>query len=377
MIPDRMEGVAAVGRLWHLRSRESATADSGDTGASLQMTAIFETDIPGLELIGRGKVRDIYAAGDDHLVIVATDRLSAFDVVLPDPIPGKGAVLTGLSRFWFSRIAGIVRNHCAPRGIEDFVPDTDVRYWIADQAMVVRRLVPLPIEAIVRGYLIGSGWKDYQRTGTVCGIRLPSGLRQADRLPEVIFTPSTKAEAGAHDENIDFEAAAKLVGRDLAERVRETSIRVYREAADYAADRGIIIADTKFEFALDADGELVLIDEVLTPDSSRFWPADRYTPGASPPSYDKQFVRDYLETLDWDKTPPAPALPRRDHRADLAQVPRGVRSDCGRHVTGAWPGGRPAPCPAGDWSSCFASGEIRGGVGGEWGGKPVGRISAP
>ena len=273
------------------------------------MTAIFETDIPGLELIGRGKVRDIYAAGDDHLLIVATDRLSAFDVVLPDPIPGKGAVLTELSRFWFSRIEGIVRNHCAPVGIEDFVVDAGIRASIADQSMVVRRLAPLPIEAIVRGYLIGSGWKDYQRTGKVCGIGLPAGLEQADRLPETIFTPSTKAEAGAHDENIDFEAAAALIGRELAERVRDTSIRVYREAADFAAARGIVIADTKFEFALDADGELVLIDEVLTPDSSRFWPADRYAPGASPPSFDKQFVRDYLETLGWDKTPPAPPLP--------------------------------------------------------------------
>ena len=286
-----------------------AAAGSGGAGSGTAMTAIFETDLPGLELIGRGKVRDIYAAGDEHLIIVATDRLSAFDVVLPDPIPGKGAVLTGLSRFWFSRIDGIVRNHCATAGIEEFVADAGVRASIADQTMVVRRLEPLPIEAIVRGYLIGSGWKDYQRTGTVCGIRLPPGLRQADRLPEVIFTPSTKAEAGEHDENIDFDAAAGLVGRELAERVRDASIRVYREAAEFAAQRGIIIADTKFEFALDADGELVLIDEVLTPDSSRFWPADRYAPGTSPPSFDKQFVRDYLETLDWDKTPPAPALP--------------------------------------------------------------------
>jgi len=273
------------------------------------MTAIFETDLPDLELLGRGKVRDIYAAGEDHLIIVATDRLSAFDVVLPNPIPGKGAVLTGLSHFWFSRIEGIVRNHRTTVGLEAFVPDAGVRASIADQTMVVRRLQPLPIEAIVRGYLIGSGWKDYQRTGTVCGIHLPSGLRQADRLPEVIFTPSTKAEAGAHDENIDFDAAAGLVGRELAERVRDTSIRVYREASEFAATRGIIIADTKFEFALDADGALVLIDEVLTPDSSRFWPADRYAPGTSPPSFDKQFVRDYLETLDWNKAPPAPALP--------------------------------------------------------------------
>ncbi len=273
------------------------------------MTAIFETDIPNLELIGRGKVRDIYAAGDEHLLIVATDRLSAFDVVLSDPIPGKGAVLTGLSRFWFSRIESIVRHHCAPCGVEAFVTDAEVRASIADQSMIVRRLAPLPIEAIVRGYLIGSGWKDYARTGMVCGIPLPAGLRQADKLPEAIFTPSTKAEAGAHDENIDFEEAAALVGRELAERVRDTSIRVYRAAADFAAARGIIIADTKFEFALDADSELVLIDEVLTPDSSRFWPADRYAPGTSPPSFDKQFVRDYLETFDWDKTPPAPPLP--------------------------------------------------------------------
>ena len=273
------------------------------------MTAIFDTNIPNLDLIGRGKVRDIYAAGDEHLLIVATDRLSAFDVVLPDPIPGKGAVLTGLSRFWFSRTEGIVRNHCASATIEDFVADPEVRASIAGQTMVVRRLSPLPIEAIVRGYLIGSGWKDYQRTGAVCGIRLPSGLRQADKLPEVIFTPSTKAEAGAHDENIDFETAAALVGRGLAERVRDASIRVYLEAANFAATRGIIIADTKFEFALDSDGELVIIDEVLTPDSSRFWPADEYVPGTSPPSFDKQFVRDYLETLDWNKTPPAPSLP--------------------------------------------------------------------
>ena len=270
----------------------------------MSKSPVYETHIPELALLGRGKVRDIYAAGDEHLLIVATDRLSAFD-----PIPGKGAVLTGLSHFWFSRFERIVRNHCTPLRIEDFVADMEIRSSISEQAMVVRRLAPLPIEAIVRGYLIGSGWKDYQSTGSVCGIRLPSGLRQADKLPEIIFTPSTKAEAGAHDENIDFEAAAGLIGHELAERVRETSIRVYREAADFAAARGIIIADTKFEFAMDADGELVLIDEVLTPDSSRFWPADRHTPGTSPPSFDKQFVRDYLETLDWEKTPPGPSLP--------------------------------------------------------------------
>ena len=270
---------------------------------------IHETNLPGLELLGRGKVRDIYAIDDAHLLIVATDRLSVFDVVLPDPIPGKGAVLTGLSRFWFSRIEGIVRHHLAPLGVEDVIADARTRAAIADHAMVVRRLAPLPVEAIARGYLIGSGWKDYRRTGAVCGVGLPPGLRQADRLPEVIFTPSTKAEAGAHDENIDFEAAAGLIGRELAERVRDVTVRVYREAAEFAAGRGILIADTKFEFAVDADGALVLIDEVLTPDSSRFWPADRYAPGASPPSFDKQFVRDYLESVGWDKTPPAPRLP--------------------------------------------------------------------
>ena len=269
---------------------------------------VYETNVPELELLGRGKVRDVYAIDDEHLLIVATDRISAFDVVLPDPIPGKGAVLTRLSRFWFSRIAG-VRHHLAPLGVEDVVTDARTRASIASQAMVVRRLAPLPVEAIARGYIIGSGWKDYQRTGAVCGVGLPPGLRQADKLPEIIFTPSTKAEAGAHDENIDFEAAARLIGRGLAERVRDVTIRVYREAADFAAARGVLIADTKFEFAVDADGELVLIDEVLTPDSSRFWPADRYAPGTSPPSFDKQFVRDYLETLGWDKTPPAPALP--------------------------------------------------------------------
>ena len=270
---------------------------------------VYETNIPGLELLGRGKVRDVYAIDDEHLLIVATDRISAFDVVLPDPIPGKGAVLTGLSRFWFSRIGGAVRHHLTPLGVADVVADAETRSSIADQAMVVRRLTPLPVEAIARGYIIGSGWKDYQRTGAVCGIGLPPGLRQADKLPEVIFTPSTKAEAGAHDENIHFEEAARLIGRELAERVREVTIRVYGEAAGFAAARGILIADTKLEFALDADGELVLIDEVLTPDSSRFWPADRYAPGTSPPSFDKQFVRDYLESIGWDKTPPAPPLP--------------------------------------------------------------------
>ena len=295
--------------------------------------AVYETNITGLELLGRGKVRDVYAVDDEHLLIVATDRISAFDVVLPDPIPGKGAVLTGLSRFWFSRIGGTVRHHLTPLGVADVVADAKTRASIADQAMVVRRLTPLPVEAIARGYIIGSGWKDYQRTGAVCGIGLPPGLRQADKLPEVIFTPSTKAEAGAHDENIDFEAAARLIGRELAERVREATLRVYREAADFAAARGILIADTKFEFALDTDGELVLIDEVLTPDSSRFWPADRYAPGTSPPSFDKQFVRDYLETTGWDKTPPAPPLPAEI----IEQTSRKYREAFARIAGGALP----------------------------------------
>ena len=295
--------------------------------------AVYETNVSGLELLGRGKVRDVYAVDDEHLLIVATDRISAFDVVLPDPIPGKGAVLAELSRFWFSRIGGTVRHHLTPLGVADVVADAKTRASIADQAMVVRRLTPLPVEAIARGYIIGSGWKDYQRTGAVCGIGLPPGLRQADKLPEVIFTPSTKAEAGAHDENIDFEAAARLIGRELAERVREVTLSVYREAADFAAARGILIADTKFEFALDTDGELVLIDEVLTPDSSRFWPADRYAPGTSPPSFDKQFVRDYLETTGWDKTPPAPPLPAEI----IEQTSRKYREAFARIAGGALP----------------------------------------
>ena len=274
------------------------------------MTAIFETDIPDLELIGRGKVRDIYAVGDEHLLIVATDRLSAFDVVLSDPIPGKGAVLTGLSRFWFSRIDGIVRNHCTSIGLEDVVADAGVRISIEDQAMVVRRLAPLPIEAIVRGYLIGSGWKDYQRTGTVCGIRLPSGLRQADRLPEVIFTPSTKAEAGAHDENIDFDVAANLVGRELAERgARREHPRVPRGGGvrggarhHHRGHQVRVRARHRWRAGAHRRGP----DSGLVPVLAR----GSVCAGTSPPSFDKQFVRDYLETLDWGKTPPAPALPQ-------------------------------------------------------------------
>lgn len=270
---------------------------------------LYQSALDSLPLLNRGKVRDIYAAGDDHLLIVTTDRLSAFDVVLPDPIPGKGAVLTEVSDFWFRRLDALVPNHLADRSLEDVLPDPAEREQVAGRATVVRRLRPLPIEAVVRGYLIGSGWKDYQRSGTVCGIGLPPGLRQAERLPEPIYTPSTKAEAGAHDQNIDFQATVDLVGEELARQVREVSLAIYGHAAEYAAGRGIIIADTKLEFGLDEADRLVLIDEALTPDSSRFWPADRYRTGISPPSFDKQYVRDYLETLDWDKTAPGPRLP--------------------------------------------------------------------
>jgi len=270
---------------------------------------LFESTLESLPLISRGKVRDNYAVDDDHLLIVASDRLSAFDVVLPTPIPGKGAVLTALSYFWFARTGGIVANHLSDMSLEDAVPDAAERAPLVGRSMVVRRLKPLPIEAIVRGYIEGSGWKEYQRGGTVCGIALPEGLRRADKLPETLFTPSTKAEMGAHDENISYARAVDLIGADVAARVRDAAIAVYQHARDYAAGRGIIVADTKFEFALDGDGELVLIDEVLTPDSSRFWPAESYAPGHSPESFDKQFVRNYLESIGWNKQPPAPELP--------------------------------------------------------------------
>ena len=271
---------------------------------------LYETSLKSLPLLNRGKVRDIYSVGEDHLLIVTTDRLSAFDVILPDPIPGKGAVLTAVSNFWFERTADLVPNHIADMTLEEAVPDAAERAEVEGRAIVVRKLKALPVEAIVRGYLIGSGWKDYQKTGAVCGIALPAGLRMADKLPEAIYTPSTKAAVGEHDENIDFERTRELLGSDLAEQVRDVSLAIYTSCADYALDRGIIIADTKFEFGLDDGGRLVLIDEVLTPDSSRFWPADSYAPGSSPASFDKQYVRDYLETLDWDKTPPGPNLPR-------------------------------------------------------------------
>ncbi len=272
-------------------------------------SALYESSLKSLPRLGRGKVRDIYAVGDDKMLIVTSDRLSAFDVVLPDPIPGKGEVLTRLSNFWFGRTAGIVRNHLADLPLASVITDPDERAAVATRAIVVRRLKPLPIEAVVRGYLIGSGWKDYQATGAVCGIPLPAGLPMAAKLPEPLFTPATKAAAGDHDENISFAECEKLVGAELARQVRTLAIRVYGEGAAYARSCGIIIADTKFEFGLDDDGTLYLIDEVMTPDSSRFWPATEYRTGISPPSFDKQFVRDYLETLDWNKKAPGPKLP--------------------------------------------------------------------
>ncbi|MET0066296.1 MAG: phosphoribosylaminoimidazolesuccinocarboxamide synthase [Candidatus Thiodiazotropha sp.] len=269
---------------------------------------LFQSDLD-LKLLNRGKVRDIYEVDDQHLLIVTTDRLSAFDVVMPQAIPGKGEVLTRVANFWFQRTRSIIPNHLSDIPLEQVVKDPGQRALLGDRWLIVRKLKPLPVEAIVRGYLIGSGWKDYQQSGGVCGIPLPENLRLADRLPEAIFTPSTKADVGDHDINIDFEQTVELLGRALAEQVRDVSIRLYTESAEYALQRGIIIADTKFEFGLDDAGKLHLIDEILTPDSSRFWPADTYQPGVSPPSFDKQFVRDYLETLDWDKTPPGPELP--------------------------------------------------------------------
>jgi len=270
---------------------------------------MLESHVSSLERIHQGKVRDIYAVDEQHMLIVTTDRLSAFDVVMPDPIPGKGRVLTQISNFWFQRTRHIVPNHLADYPLARAVPDAAERAPLEERSIVVRRLKALPIEAVVRGYLIGSGWKDYQQSGAVCGIALPAGLRQADRLPEPIFTPATKAEMGSHDENISYERVVALIGRGLAEQVRATALALYGFAVEHALQRGIIIADTKFEFGVDDVGHLTLIDEALTPDSSRFWPADTYRPGTSPPSFDKQYVRDYLETLDWPKRPPGPKLP--------------------------------------------------------------------
>ena len=270
---------------------------------------LFESQVPGLPLIGRGKVRDIYSVDNDHLLLVTTDRLSAYDVVMSDPIPSKGAILTKISLFWFHMMTDLVANQLTDLTVGDIIGDPDVAAPLRDRSLVVKRLKPLPIESVVRGYLIGSGWRDYLDTGQICGIDLPAGLEQAAALPETLFTPATKAASGDHDENISFEAACDLIGESLATRVRDLSIRIYERAARYALDRGIIIADTKFEFGLDDEGRLYLIDEVLTPDSSRFWPVDSYATGISPPSFDKQFLRDYLDTLDWDKTAPGPDIP--------------------------------------------------------------------
>jgi phosphoribosylaminoimidazole-succinocarboxamide synthase len=270
---------------------------------------IYETSLRGLQLLHRGKVRDIYAIDAQHMLIVTSDRLSAFDVVLPDPIPGKGRVLHQISEFWFDQTGHLVPNHRSTRALTEVIHDPADLAALSGRASIVRRLEALPIEAVVRGYLSGSGWKDYQKTGAICGIGLPAGLRLADALPEPIFTPATKAAAGEHDENIDFAAVEARVGAGRASAVRATAIALYRHAARHARARGIIIADTKFEFGVDEHGTLTLIDEVLTPDSSRFWPADTWRPGASPPSFDKQFVRDYLETLQWNKRAPGPHLP--------------------------------------------------------------------
>jgi len=289
-------------------------------------TTLLQSDLPGLSLRHRGKVRDVFdlprdrlpadapagaGAGfnGDYLLMVATDRLSAFDVVLPDPIPGKGEMLCQISNFWFEKTAHLLPNHLTGIDVASVLPAGVDPALYAQRSVVTKRLKPVPVEAIARGYLIGSGWKDYQRTGAVSGITLPAGLRQAEKLSEPIFTPSTKAAVGDHDENIDFDTMVKVVGPELAERVRDATLRIYSFAAEYAARRGILLADTKFEFGTDADGRLYVMDEMLTPDSSRYWPADQYEVGTSPPSYDKQFVRDYLETLDWDKTAPGPALP--------------------------------------------------------------------
>jgi phosphoribosylaminoimidazole-succinocarboxamide synthase len=275
----------------------------------MSTSTVYRTNLTGLERVHEGKVRDIYAVDAATMLIVTTDRLSAFDVVLPDPIPGKGAVLNGISNFWFERTRALIPNHLTGRDPASVVRDPSERAQLSGRAVLVRRLRALPVEAVVRGYLIGSGWKDYQAGGELCGIALPPGMRQAQRLPEPLFTPAYKAQAGAHDENISFAQVEKLIGAVLAAQVRDAALALYRFAATHARERGIIIADTKFEFGVDQGGQLTLIDEVVTPDSSRFWPADSYREGISPPSFDKQYVRDYLETLDWNKKAPGPKLP--------------------------------------------------------------------
>ena len=272
-------------------------------------TTLHQSDLPSLDLIHRGKVRDVYALSAAELLIVATDRLSAFDVVLPDPIPGKGEMLCQMSNFWFDKTAHLVPNHLTGKRVADVLPASTDAALYTKRSVVAKRLKAVPVEAIARGYLIGSGWKDYQATGSLCGIKLPAGLPQAAKLPEPIFTPSTKAASGSHDENIGFDQVVTTIGADLADQVRDATLKIYKFAAEFAAARGIIVADTKFEFGTDENGTLFVMDEMLTPDSSRFWPADEYRVGISPPSYDKQFVRDYLETLDWNKTAPGPEIP--------------------------------------------------------------------
>lgn len=294
------------------------------------MSALHESNLTSLKLLHRGKVRDLYEVDADHLLIVQTDRLSAFDVILPTPIPGKGEVLTAVSNFWFRKLGNVIPNHLSGIDPESVVKTDAERAQVRGRAFVTRKLKPLPIEAIVRGYLVGSGWKDYKKTGAVCGIQLPPGMQEAQKLPQPLFTPSTKAAVGDHDENISFEQAKKLLGADMAEQVKSATLALYTQAADYALTRGIIIADTKFEFGTDAAGKLYLIDEALTPDSSRFWPADQYKVGSNPPSFDKQFVRDWLEASGWNKKPPAPQVP-----ADVLQKTADKYREAQRLLTGA------------------------------------------
>ena len=304
---ERLAILAARGDPFAVQRLEWCTPELADVPKV--PTTLLQSNLPGLELIHRGKVRDVYALSADRLLMVATDRLSAFDVVMPNPIPGKGEMLTQISNFWFARTAHLVPNHLLDVPVADVLPaGTDLALY-ARRSVVVRRLQPVPVEAIARGYLIGSGWKDYQASGALCGITLPPGLKQAQQLPEPIFTPSTKAASGHHDENVSYASVVGAVGSELAGKVRDATLAIYQWAAAYAAERGIIIADTKFEFGTDANGKLYVMDEMLTPDSSRFWPADQYRTGISPPSYDKQFVRDWLETQDWGKTAPGPVIP--------------------------------------------------------------------
>lgn len=294
------------------------------------MSALHESNLTSLKFLHRGKVRDLYEVDADHLLIVQTDRLSAFDVILPTPIPGKGEVLTAVSNFWFKKLGNIIPNHLSGIDPESVVKTDAEKAQVRGRAFVTKKLKPLPIEAIVRGYLAGSGWKDYKKTGAVCGIQLPAGMQEAQKLPQAIFTPSTKAPAGAHDENISFEESKKILGADMAEQVKNATLALYTQAAEYALTRGIIIADTKFEFGTDAAGKLYLIDEALTPDSSRFWPADQYKVGTNPPSFDKQFVRDWLEASGWNKKPPAPQVP-----ADVLQKTADKYREAQRLLTGA------------------------------------------